>query len=289
MAKDKFSAVWVSHTSLKDFLTCPRAYYLKNVYKNPQTGHKFQVMTPALALGQIVHEVLEALSQKPTDQRFLQSPLQTYEQAWQKVSGKKGGFFSELEEQKYKERGRAMIERVLKVKGPLARLAVKIQQDLPYFWLSEEENIILCGKIDWLEYLPDTDSVHIIDFKTGKKMEDGESLQLPIYHLLVHHCQHRQVSAASYWYLEFSDELEPKQLPDLQTAKEEVLRLAKQVKLARQLQLFKCKKGADGCSACQPLEKIVRGEGELVGENEYHQDIYILPRKDSDTPTSAIL
>src|ERR1035437_4279352 len=34
MAQDKFNAVWVSHSSIGDFLKCPRLYYLHNVYKN---------------------------------------------------------------------------------------------------------------------------------------------------------------------------------------------------------------------------------------------------------------
>ncbi|QQS44706.1 PD-(D/E)XK nuclease family protein [Candidatus Roizmanbacteria bacterium] len=96
----------------------------------------------------------------------------------------------------------------------MARKAVKIKEDLPHYWLSEEDNIILCGKIDWLEYLPETDSVHIIDFKTSKYDEDGDSLQLPIYYLLVTNTQKREVSKASYWYLERNDDLTEKELPD---------------------------------------------------------------------------
>ena len=65
--------------------------------------------------------------------------------------------------------------------------------ELPQFWLSEKDNIMLSGRIDWLEYLEETKSVHIIDFKTGKSKDDGTSLQLEIYHLLVHNCQEHPV------------------------------------------------------------------------------------------------
>ena len=37
MAVDKYTAVWVSHSSMGDFLKCPRAYFLHNVYKDPKT------------------------------------------------------------------------------------------------------------------------------------------------------------------------------------------------------------------------------------------------------------
>jgi len=274
---DKFTAVWVSHTSISDFLQCPRAYYLKNVYKDPKTKHKIQLMSPPLALGQVVHAVLESLSVLPGPERFKESLVTKFEQKWKAVTGKKGGFFDPATEEQYKERGRVMLNKVMAKPGPLANLAVKIKEDLPQYWLSEEDNIILCGKIDWLEYLPEDDSVNIIDFKTSKAQENESSLQLPIYHLLVHNCQHRKVSKAEYWYLGL-DEIVEKILPDLTEAHEQILKIAKEIKLARQLERFKCPHGAEGCFACRPMEKILRGEAEFVGENEYRQDVYVIER-----------
>ena len=273
---DKYSAVWVSHSSMSDFLKCPRAYYLKNVYKDPKTGHKVQVTSPSLSLGQAVHEVIESLSVLPTKDRFKESLIAKFERAWKKVSGKRGGFTDPDAEIKFKKRGEEMLRRVMRNPGPVANLAIKIQEDLPHYWLSEKDAILLCGKVDWLEYLPDSDSVHIIDFKTSKAEEDGNSLQLPIYHLLVHNTQQRKVSHASYWYLELNDELTPKELPDLELAHQQVLEIAKKIKLQRQLQHFECPQGSDGCFHCRPFEKILRGEGELVGVNDYKQDVYIL-------------
>ena len=274
---DKYKAIWISHSSLGDFLKCPRAYYLHNVYKDPKTKHKIQVTSPSLSLGQAVHQVIESLSQLSTKQRFHESLLDRYEHAWRQVSGRIGGFTSQEVEVKYKERGRAMLERVHHNPGPLKNLTVKIKQELPYYWISEEDNIILCGKIDWLEYLPETDSVHIIDFKTSKSEEDLNSLQLPIYHLLVHNCQKRKVGKASYWYLEFEDELSEKTLPDLDEAKQRVMTIAKKIKLSKQLGKLSCPKGAAGCYACRPFEKVLRGEAELVGLDNYHHDVYIIP------------
>lgn len=281
---DKYTATWVSHTSLCDFLHCQRAYYLKNVYRNPDTGHKIQLMSPPLALGSAVHEVIESLSILPTDRRFSEPLLEKFERSWKKVSGKMGGFSDEEHEQRYKARGEAMLKRVITNPGPLKNLAVKIKEDLPHYWLSEDDEIILCGKIDWLEYLPNVDAVHIIDFKTSKKEEDGNSLQLPIYHLLVHNCQHRTVKKASYWYLEFSDDLTEKELPDLEEAREQIMDPARKMKLARKLELFKCLHG--GCSACESLERVIRGEGELVGTNSYNQDVYIL---NTDTTEESVI
>lgn len=279
---DRYSAYWISHTSISDFLRCARAYYLKNVYRDPKNNHKIKLMSPALALGQCVHEVLESLSTLPRNRRFDVSLLKKFDSAWEKVSGKKGGFFNDEMEHKYKTRGREMMKRVTQNPGPIAELSVKINMDLPYYWISEEDNLILCGKIDWLEYLPETDSVHIIDFKTGKSEEDPSSLQLPIYHLLVHNCQKRSATKASYWYLDYNDALTEKLLPDLEESREKVLDVGRKIKLARQIERYKCPLGDSGCPVCQPYEMIYNREAELVGTDQYNGDVYVLRNAEAD-------
>lgn len=286
---DKFSAVWVSHSSMSDWQKCPRSYYLRNVYKSPETGHKISLMSPALALGSIVHEVIEGLSILPTETRFQASVMMKFQVAWDKVSGKKGGFSSPEQEARYKERGEEMIRRVMAHPGPLKNLAVKIKMDLPHYWLSEEDGIILCGKVDWLEYLPDLDMVNIIDFKTGKSDEKDDSLQLPIYGLLVANCQKRKTNSMSYWYLDRSDELSERPMPDLLQARQKILAIAKEIKLARKLERFKCPNGEEGCFNCLPFEKIIRGEAELVGVNEYKADVYIMKHEVDIEDDSVIL
>jgi len=282
---DKFQAVWLSHTSISDFLQCPRAYFLKNVYKDSKNRHKIQLMSPALALGQIIHEIVENLSQLPTDQRFKKSLLVTLKERWPKITGLKGGFTSEAQEQRFFQRGETMLSKVMANPGPLTKLAVKLKADLPYYWLSESEELILCGKLDWLEYLADTDSVHIIDFKTSKTEEKTDSLQLPIYYLLAKNCQKRPIFKMSYWYLEFGEGLTEKPLPDPSEATTELLKIGKQMKLARQLDRFRCPNGTAGCQACQPFERILLGEGKLVGTTtDGRRDIYILASASDPNP-----
>lgn len=288
MAVDKYSAIWVSHSSISDFLKCPRAYFLKNVYKNPDTGRKIQLVSPQMSLGAAVHDTLESLSVLPTERRFSDSLIDRFEVSWKKISGKKGGFISDESEMQYKERGKMMIERVWKNPGPLKNLAVKIKMDIPNYWLSEEDGIILCGLIDWLEYDSDTDSVHIIDFKTSKTEENKESLQLPIYQLLVTNCQSRPLTRASYWYLERNDEPTQVELCDLDQAHEDILKVARQIKVARQLGRFKCSHET-GCYACAPYEAIIAGEAENVGIDERNKDIFMWNQDLSEEDTSEIL
>lgn len=274
--KDKFKAVWVSHSSIADFLKCPRLYYLRNVYKDPRTGHKMTIMTPPLALGQVVHEVIEGLSVLPSETRLSVSLTKKMDVVWEKVSGDKGGFRDKAQEDEYRKRGGEMLSRIEKDPGPILRKAVKIKADggLPYYWLSEEDNIILCGKIDWIEYLEVTDAIHIIDFKTGKNEEVESSLQLPIYVLLAKNLQGRTIEKASYWYLTRDNGLVEKKLPDSNEAYDTVYKIASRISLSRKLQLFKCE--TNGCRHCFPFERILKGEGKFVGLSEYKQDLYVL-------------
>src|SRR3989344_5927685 len=183
MAQDKYSAVWVSHSSMGSFLKCPRAYYLQNVYKDPKTRRKISVVNGALSLGSAVHETLEALKEIPLEKRLARDLHADFETEWAKVAGKQGGFKDEQEEGEAKERGKAMIERVLSDYGPIAKKTVRLPKahnDMPpNFYLSEDDNIILCGLIDWLEYVEADDSIRVIDFKTGKHDASEDSLQLP--------------------------------------------------------------------------------------------------------------
>lgn len=284
---DKFTALWVSHSSISDFLKCPRAYYLKNIYKDPKSGRKFQITSAPLSLGSAVHEVVESLSEISTQDRFKQPILEKFEIAWKKYSGKIGGFLNSGHEEEYKQQGREMIRKIINSPGPLKNLSVKLKGDLPQYWLSEDDEIILCGKIDWLEYLPATDSVHVIDFKTSKKEEDKDSLQLPIYHLLVKNTQKRKVDKASYWYLRFNDELVEKELPNLDEAYTKILTIAKKMKTAKKLGVFNCANGSAGCFACKPLEQVVRGNAELVGVGSYNRDIYFLSDTSNETENDS--
>lgn len=154
---DKYTAVWVSHSSMGDFLKCPRGYYLHNMYKDPATGRKMSIVTPHMSLGIAVHEVLEALGDYPAGERMTRDLRADFENEWLKVSGIKGGFLTPEQEEEFKMRGKEMINNVIKDPRFLVNKRVKLPKEKmnPNFYLSEDENIILNGQVDWIEYLPD--------------------------------------------------------------------------------------------------------------------------------------
>ncbi len=292
---DKYSAVWVSHSSMGDFLKCPRLYYLHNMYKSKKTGRKISIVSPHMSLGVAVHEVLEGLANYPANERLDTDLRAKFEEEWLKVSGKKGGFTDTDEEDEFKMRGKDMINNVIKDPKFLVNKCVKLKRGEmnPNFYLSEDDNIILNGLIDWLEYLPLSDSLHIVDFKTGKKEESEASLQLPIYLLLCNALQKRKVTKASYWYLESGNIVE-KELPDADTAYRDVYTVARKVKDARvkakregEDSVFVCPQGpynpttlSGGCMYCRPYEWIISESdmAEHVGIGGFNQDMYIIKK-----------
>ena len=234
-------------------------------------------MNPYLALGQVVHGVLDELASLPVDERFVEPLEGRVSRLWEAVAGKKGGFRSDEQEKEFKDRAFQMLARVQKHPGPLAHKALRLKQDLPNYWFSEEDNMILCGKIDWIEYIEAKDSIHVVDFKTGKKREKEDSLQLPIYLLLLLHTQSRVIEKMSYWYLQMSDAPEEVKLPDEETAHQQIMQVARRIKLARQLNHFECEADPkNGCRHCAPFDAVIKGRGEFVGVGEYNREMYIL-------------
>jgi ATP-dependent helicase/DNAse subunit B len=254
---NKYDATWVSYSSMSDFKKCPRLYFLRNVFKT-EKGNKINTVSPALSLGSAVHNVIEGLAKDkiPADQRFSepQKLLEKFASELQKFFGKIGGFESEEHFQEFKKRGEDMIKKVIENPGPLKDKTVLLPDGdngmAPNFYLSEEENIILNGKIDWIQYVGDDEKgrriFHIYDFKSNKggKEEDADSLQLPVYKLLLARYPFRLkeeqpdrkgwwtsefvLDGASYWYLESGD-IKAKELPSETDAFEKVFATAKLV------------------------------------------------------------
>ena len=57
--------------------------------------------------------------------------------------------------------------------------------------------------MDWIEYLDESKSLRVIDFKTGRNEEKEESMQLFIYKLLIEKLGCKwPVSSGAYWYFD---------------------------------------------------------------------------------------
>jgi CRISPR/Cas system-associated exonuclease Cas4 (RecB family) len=270
---DKFKAVWVSYSSISDYLKCPRAYYLKNIYKNTKTGRKIEIVKPPLSLGSAVHSVLEPLAKIDPQKRFENNLIDAFDLEFTKYFGSKGGFTTELEFETYRTRGHKMLNNVISNKSILEDTTYIMNKELLDAWLSKEKNIVICGKIDWINKDENTGTLSVIDFKTSKE-EEINDLQLQIYALLLHILNKETVNKLYYWYLDINECLSETNLPDVKESYKKVLDIALKIRDARAVGTFICPK--DGCFSCRDYEKVINGEATQVGIGNFNREIYSL-------------
>jgi len=270
------NTIFLSPSSLADFEKCPQLYYLRQVYRSPKTGLKIQLANPDLVLGQNIHDILDQFLRLPAEERTKQELERIFETIWNLTSGEKGGFLSKEQEESYKSRGKAMIERFCQNKHFWQKEPVKI----PGFLKRDlGEDLILVGKLDWIE--KDGDGYKIVDFKTGKNEEREDSWQMPIYALLASHILKTTKITACWWYLDKDEDLTACVLPDLEKSLAAIKQKGEIIKLARQTNSFRCQSGKESCWACRDYLAIYQGKGKLVSVDPVNrkQEIYILNLK----------
>jgi hypothetical protein len=197
-----------------------------------------------------------------------------FDSNWSFLSGKKGGFTDDLQEQEFRSRANAMLDRFYS--HPHFKIATPHKiPSFPKLYLGP--NLILTGKLDWLEK---TDTgFSITDFKTGKNEEKEDSQQLPIYAVLVRGIVNSDHISANYWYLDKATDPVPFALPDLQVTTDDLRRQGEIIALARQTESYRCQSGNHSCWACRDMMAIKEGLGTLVTiDSARKQEIYILPK-----------
>jgi len=266
------NAIFVSPSSLSDFEKCPQLYYYRNVYRSPR-GLKIQLINPALALGQAVHETLDVFLKYLPSQRSKDLLLEKFEFIWANFSGEKGGFFSENQETDYKNRAIEMLERFWQNEHFKNTQTEKLPDFLK---VDLGEDIFLTGKLDWLE--KEGDLYHLVDFKTGKE-EREDSLQLSIYSVLVSHLFKTRNIKASYWYLDKDTDIVPFTLLDMDEVVSYLKNKGEIIKMVRQTKSYRCQSGGESCWACRDMVAIAQGKGKLVSVDyvSRKQETYILP------------
>lgn len=265
-------ALFISYTGLKDFLRCPRSYYLKNRYKDPKSGNKIQITSPYLTLGSLVHDSIKWYLQTNRTAKK-DDVIKNFRNHWLKYRGKRGGFSSVSQEASFGKRGLEMLDNFMKN-------ALSLEANIPAYDFLKfilDEKIILNGKADFIGKLADG-SLHVVDFKTGTREEDDPT-QLHAYAILAESNLQRKVSKISYWYLDKDsapkeavlDPLEDK----LAWLKEKALQIQKAIKEDH----WVCIKGDDLCGECKNYQAIIDGKGEFQFSDEaFKKDIYYLGR-----------
>ena len=144
------NALFLSHTSLHDFLNCPRAFFLKNIYRDKKTGYKLQIASPFLTLGSLVHDMIKWFLEMGR-QISKEQLLDRFENHWLKYQGKRGGFTTNQEEESFKSRGREMLDKFFDNSKILGKMVPPM--NFPKYFLNEDT--VLFGNLDYIEELAD--------------------------------------------------------------------------------------------------------------------------------------
>jgi RecB family exonuclease len=274
------NAIFVSPSSLADIEKCPQLYYYKQVYRSPR-GYKIQITNPALAVGKMVHDALDRFLHLDASTRDVNALERCLQEVWEIAGGIKGGFTSTTEEEDCRSRARAMIERFWANDHFHTCVGAKIP-DFPKVDLGND--IILTGKLDWVEQ-DSEGNCEIIDFKTGKNKEKEDSLQLPVYAVLVQSIFKPRHITAKYWYLDTDDGMEEVALPTTDEALAEIKRKAEIVKMVRQTNSYRCASGGESCWACRDILAVAKGQGQLVEiDIGRKQEVYMLAKTEPAAP-----
>lgn len=262
--------IYVSYTSLSDFLKCPRAYYLKNIYRDPKSGFRLQIASPYLSLGSTVHDSVKWYLDMEA-QASLDQLIKKFRNFWFKYRGKRGGFISDEEEGNFGRRGLKMLDNFFTNAQKLEKNTHKI--DFPKLNLFED--VILMGNFDFIGERLDG-SLHVCDFKTGSN-DEKDSLQLYIYAILAEANLGKKVSSASFWYLDRDDS--PREIvldslePKLDWLKEKALELKEVISKGE----WVCIKGDELCNECRIYQALISGKGEFqFSDYRYKKDVYFL-------------
>jgi hypothetical protein len=263
--------IYVSYTSLSDFLKCPRSYYLKNVYRDTQQGFKLQIINPYLVLGSTVHDAIKWYLESPKKPSREQT-LDQFRNYWRKYHGKKGGFSDDNEEASFGIRGLKMLDNFLDHVEVLEPCAPFIS--FPKYNLID--NILMIGNFDFVGFCPDG-TLHIVDFKTGTHDEES-TLQLYMYAILAEEVFKKKVSKASFWYLDRDDGPREIVLDPLDGQLEWLQTKALLLKQAIDDNKWVCAKEPDGlCRDCKDYQALLDGKGEfLFSDFRYKKEIYYL-------------
>lgn len=263
--------IFLSYTSLSDFLKCPRAYYLKNIYRDPKTGFRLQVASPYLSLGSTVHDTVKwyldlkgQITKKQLEDKF--------RNLWLKYRGKRGGFESLEQEGDFGKRGLKMLDNFFQN----AQILEKITHHVDFPKLNLFENVVLIGNFDFVGEKEDG-TLHLVDFKTGAKDED-DTLQLHIYAILAEANLGKPVSKVSFWYLDREDNPREIVLDKLEGKLEWLKKKSKEVKQAIEKNEWICIKGGEGCRDCKGYQGILKEKGEFqFSDYRFKKDVYFLP------------
>jgi len=178
--------------SLNMFQLCPRQYKFQYI---DHLGGIYRKSRPYFTMGDHVHATLkDFLSVVPVSERNLTRLEDLLREKWRRY---RKGFNDREDEKRWGQKALNQLRWFAKNQD----LSVTPFMVEDYHSVEVTSNIILKGKIDRVDKEAD-DSLHIIDYKTGKMPAEINQLQLHIYALILSKKQDLPPKKASYLYME---------------------------------------------------------------------------------------
>jgi len=174
------------------FQLCPRQYKFQYI---DHLGGIYRKSRPYFTMGDHVHATLkDFLSVVPVSERNLTRLEDLLREKWRRY---RKGFNDREDEKRWGQKALNQLRWFAKNQD----LSVTPFMVEDYHSVEVTSNIILKGKIDRVDKEAD-DSLHIIDYKTGKMPAEINQLQLHIYALILSKKQDLPPKKASYLYME---------------------------------------------------------------------------------------
>ena len=177
---------------LNMFLRCPMQYKFQYV---DRLGSIYRKPRPYFTMGDHIHATLkDFLSIIPTDERNVTKLENLLREKWQR---NRKGFKDREDEKRWGQKAIKQLQ-LFAQNQDLSITPFRVED---YHKVELTESIKLIGRIDRIDQEAD-DSLHIIDYKTGKIPAEIDQIQLHIYALILTKEMELPISKASYLYLE---------------------------------------------------------------------------------------
>lgn len=264
-------ALFISYTALKDFLKCPKSYYLKNRYRDPKSGYRLQIASGPMTLGSLVHDAIKWYLQ--TNRAASKDEvINKYRNHWLKYRGKKGGFISREQEGDFGKRGLAMLDNFM------TNVSI-LEPNIPaydFLRYNLDEKIVFTGKVDFIGKLAGG-GLHILDFKTGVKDEE-DAMQLHSYAIMAESSFQKPVSKLSYWYLDRDSNPKEAVLDSLEEKIDWLKDKALEIQNAIEYNNWVCIEKDGPYNECGKYQAVIDGKGEFqFSDDDFKKDVYFLP------------
>jgi len=178
--------------SLNMFQQCPRQYKFQYI---DHLGDIYRKSRPYFTMGDHVHATLkDFLSVTPVSERNMAKLEDLLREKWRRY---RKGFNDRTDEKKWGEKALKQLRWFARTQD-ISVIPFMIED---YHSAALTDTILLKGKIDRVDKEAD-DSLHIIDYKTGKMPAEINQIQLHIYALILSKKQDLPLKKASYFYLD---------------------------------------------------------------------------------------